>query len=79
VPCLILRSTTEWSELVAASDGRMVLIGLDLEAARAAVARLAPAIVTASTVAARIAGMRLEPAGAAEAISATLAAAEGTA
>ncbi len=76
VPCLILRSTTEWTELVAASDGRMVLVGLDLDAARAAVARLAPPSVTASAVAARIAAMRLEPAGAAEAISATLTAAE---
>ncbi len=79
VPCLILRSTTEWTELVAASDGRMVLVGLDLDAARAEMARLAPVGVTASSVAARIADMRLEPAGAAEAISATLADAEAVA
>lgn len=76
VPCLILRSTTEWTELVAASGGRMVLVGLDLDAARRELARLAPAAVAAPSVAARIAAMRLEPAGAAEAISATLADAE---
>lgn len=79
VPCLILRSTTEWTELVAASDGRMVLVGLDVDHARAEMARLAPASVDPSAVAARVAAMRLEPAGAAEAISSTLAAAESIA
>ena len=29
VPCLILRSTSEWVELVEASAGKMVLVGLD--------------------------------------------------
>ena len=43
VPCLVLRSSTEWVELLEASDGRMVLVGLDREAAPRALARLAPA------------------------------------
>ena len=29
VPCLVLRSSTEWVELLEASEGRMVLVGLD--------------------------------------------------
>ena len=29
VPCLVLRETTEWTEAMDASDGRMVLVGVD--------------------------------------------------
>ena len=33
VPCLVLRSSTEWVELLAASGGRMSLVGLDVDRA----------------------------------------------
>ena len=42
VPCLVLRTTTEWVESVADSGGRSVVVGLDAEAAWIALARLAP-------------------------------------
>ena len=42
VPCLVLRSSTEWVELQVASAGRMVLVGLDARTAIAELARLAP-------------------------------------
>lgn len=76
VPCLILRSTTEWVELVVASAGRMVLVGLDAAMTVRELARLAPVASGAARATERAATLRLEPAGAAEAISATLAAAE---
>jgi UDP-N-acetylglucosamine 2-epimerase len=77
VPCLVLRSSTEWVELLEASEGRMVLVGLDRAAATAALARLAPSDpgATASLAADRVATLDVPPAGAAEAITATLAAA----
>ena len=73
VPCLVLRTTTEWVELLAASDGRMVLIGLDTERAVTELARSAPMASGAILARDRAAGLRLRPAGAAEAISARLA------
>lgn len=77
VPCLILRSSTEWVELVASSGGRMVLVGLDRAAAVRALARLAPTDsgATGAMAADRIATLDVPSAGAAAAISATLAAA----
>jgi UDP-GlcNAc3NAcA epimerase len=72
VPCLVLRSTTEWVEAVADSGGRMVVVGLDAERAGAELARLAPAAAAADLVAARVAGLELRPAGAADAIVAAL-------
>ena len=33
VPCLVLRSTTEWVELLEGSGGRMALVGLDVDLA----------------------------------------------
>ncbi len=74
VPCLVLRSSTEWVELLAGSDGRMMLVGLDTGQAIDALARWAPVESTRSIALARAAGMDLAPAGAAEAIAARLAA-----
>jgi UDP-GlcNAc3NAcA epimerase len=77
IPCLVLRSVTEWVELLAASEGRMTLVGLDTGRAIVALERLAPVGSTGSLAAARAAGMALEPAGAAEAITSRLAADQG--
>jgi UDP-GlcNAc3NAcA epimerase len=72
-PCLVLRGTTEWVELLEASGGTMQLIGLDAGLAVAELARLAP-LEEAPTMAARRAEtLDLPTAGAAEAISARLA------
>ena len=72
VPCLVLRDTTEWVEAVEASDGRMVIVGLDADRAARELARLAPPDAPA-LAAARAATFDLEPAGAADAIVAALA------
>jgi UDP-N-acetylglucosamine 2-epimerase len=73
VPCLVLRSTTEWVELLEASDGRMSLIGLDTGRAVDELARWAPAGATRSLAIERAAGAGPAPAGAADAITARLA------
>lgn len=72
VPCLVLRDTTEWVEAVAASAGRMVVIGLDASLAVDALARLAPPELAPAIARERAAGFALPPAGAAEAIVAAL-------
>ncbi|MEW5992573.1 MAG: UDP-N-acetylglucosamine 2-epimerase (non-hydrolyzing) [Chloroflexota bacterium] len=72
VPCLVLRSSTEWGELVAGSDGRIVVVGLDPERAARELARLAPIAVAPQLAAQRAARLKLQPAGAAEAILAAL-------
>ncbi len=72
VPCLVLRSTTEWNEAVAASGGRMVLVGLDAGRAAEALARLAAPAESPELARQRAAAFDLDPAGAAEAISAAL-------
>jgi UDP-N-acetylglucosamine 2-epimerase len=72
VPCLILRSTTEWVEAVAGSGGRMVVVGTDRELATRELARLAPAGSGEAVARTRAATVRLDPAGAAAAISAAL-------
>ena len=79
VPCLILRATTEWVEMVEASGGRMVIVGLDTGLVLAALARLAPGVSSPGMAAERTATLELAPAGAAEAISAALADDEGDA
>ena len=76
VPCLVLRSSTEWVELLAASGGRMTLVGLDTDRAVAELARWAPVGSTREPAVTRAAGIDLAPAGAAEAITARLAADE---
>ncbi len=65
VPCLVLRTTTEWVEAVADSAGRMVVVGLDRERAVEALASLAPESTAPSDARRRAASLRLEPAGAA--------------
>jgi len=72
VPCLVLRGTTEWVEAVEDSGGSMVVVGLDLSSAAAALARLAPIDRAPSDARARAAALDLRPAGAADAIVARL-------
>jgi UDP-GlcNAc3NAcA epimerase len=74
VPCLVLRLTTEWVEAVATSEGRMVIVGLDVERATAELDRLAPLDASPALAAERARRLRLSPAGAAEAIVGVLAA-----
>ena len=72
VPCLILRSTTEWLEAVDASAGRMVVVGLDRELAVATLERLASPAAAPAQAAERARTLHLEPAGAGLAIVAAL-------
>jgi UDP-N-acetylglucosamine 2-epimerase len=72
VPCLILRGTTEWVEALADSGGTMVVVGLDADRALAEIDRLAPTATAEADARARAAGLRLEPAGAVDAIVAAL-------
>ena len=70
VPCLVLRSTTEWPELVAASGGRMSLVALDADRARHELRRWAPPAAGPSLAAARARDLAIPDAGAAAAITA---------
>ena len=72
VPCLVLRSSTEWVEAVEASGGAMVVVGLELARAAAELERLAPVESSGRLAEARAASPPLQPAGAAEAIVAAL-------
>jgi UDP-GlcNAc3NAcA epimerase len=72
VPCLILRGTTEWVEALAGSGGTMVVVGLDAARATAELERLAPVATAEADARARAADLRLEPAGAVDAIVAAL-------
>ena len=72
VPCLVLRDRTEWVEAVAESNGRMIVVGLDTVRALAELASLAPIDRSGVDARRRAAGLRLAPAGAADAIIATL-------
>ena len=72
VPCLVLRSTTEWVEAVADSAGRMVVVGLDADRAIDVLARLAPVDRAPELARERAAAFDLQPAGAADAIVAAL-------
>ena len=69
VPCLILRSTTEWVEAVAASGGQMVVVGTDDALAVRELDRLAPPDGALERARTRAAEVRLEPSGAAAAIA----------
>jgi UDP-GlcNAc3NAcA epimerase len=74
-PCLVLRTTSEWPELVGDGMGSTRLVGLDGPRAAAALEQLAPTGAAGrARVGARIAGLALVPAGAADAIVAALAA-----
>ena len=72
VPCLVLRSTTEWVELLAASGGRMTLVGLDADRAVRELDRWAPVGSGPALAAARVNDIAISPAGAADAIAARL-------
>ncbi|MBI2776435.1 MAG: UDP-N-acetylglucosamine 2-epimerase (non-hydrolyzing) [Chloroflexi bacterium] len=72
VPCLVLRSTTEWAEAVASSTGQVVIVGVDHALASDTLARLAPRAAAPRSAAARAAGLELASAGAAAAILAAL-------
>ncbi|HEY2887317.1 MAG TPA: UDP-N-acetylglucosamine 2-epimerase (non-hydrolyzing) [Candidatus Limnocylindrales bacterium] len=71
-PCLVLRSTTEWVEAVAGSEGRMVVVGRDTGRAAIELDRLAPLAHSGAIAQARAADLRIEPSGAAAAIVAAL-------
>jgi len=71
-PCLVLRDTTEWSEAVEASAGRMVVVRLDALRAAAELDRLAPPGLAPTLARIRAASLSLAPAGAAQAITAAL-------
>lgn len=77
-PCLVLRETTEWAEAVAASAGRMVVVGLDAARATAELGRIAPLATTEADARARAATVRIESSGAAMAIAGALVAPGGT-
>ena len=63
-PCLVLRSTTEWTEAVADSAGRMVVVGLDRAAVARELERLAPRARSAEWARTRARTLALPPAGA---------------
>jgi UDP-GlcNAc3NAcA epimerase len=68
VPCLVLRDRTEWVEAVEQSDGRMVVVGLDLERTADVLDRLADPADAPRLAEARARSLDLRPAGAADAI-----------
>ncbi|HEX9549499.1 MAG TPA: UDP-N-acetylglucosamine 2-epimerase (non-hydrolyzing) [Candidatus Limnocylindrales bacterium] len=72
VPCLVLRSTTEWVEAVTDSDGAMRLVGTDARLAAVALDELAPLTDAPADARSRVARLHLAPSGAAEAIVAAL-------
>jgi UDP-GlcNAc3NAcA epimerase len=72
VPCLILRGTTEWVEAVAGSEGRIMVVGLDVDKAVDVLEMLAPVDRAADLARGRAATFDLQPAGAAEAIVSAL-------
>jgi UDP-GlcNAc3NAcA epimerase len=72
VPCLILRTTTEWVEMVGASGGSAVLIGLDREIALRELQVRAPHVRGVEQAVARAANLALTGSGAAERIADTL-------
>ena len=73
VPCLVLRSTTEWVEAVAGSGGRMAVIGRDVERAVSELRRIAPQATSADAARERAVSLHVEPAGAAAKIAEALA------
>jgi UDP-N-acetylglucosamine 2-epimerase len=72
VPCLVLRSSTEWIEAVADSRGSMVVVGVDRERALAELDRLAPEAAAPRLARARAAALDLAPAGAVDRIADSL-------
>ena len=78
VPCLVLRTTTEWVETVGGADSSAVLVGLDRAAAIRELAARAPMARTEQQAGQRAAQLNLTGSGAAEriAVALTLAPAE---
>jgi UDP-N-acetylglucosamine 2-epimerase len=74
VPCLVLRATTEWVETVGGPGSSAVLVGLDSDAAVRELAARAPGARSAELAVARATALHLAGPGAAERISAVLAA-----
>jgi UDP-N-acetylglucosamine 2-epimerase len=72
VPCLVLRTTTEWPETVGGSGSSAVLVGLDREAALRELAARAPLARTAEQAAYRASHLYLVGPGAAERIASAL-------
>jgi len=75
VPCVVLRTTTEWVETVGGADSSAVLVGLDREAALRELSARAPVERTVEQAVERAATLRLAGSGAAELIAAALTAA----
>lgn len=75
VPCLVLRTTTEWVETVGGAGSSAVLVGLDRDLAVRELAARAPAPGSRERAVGRAANLRLAGSGAAEGIVAALAAA----
>ena len=72
VPCLVLRTTTEWVETVGGAHSSAVLVGLDRAAAVRELAARAPMARTEQQAAQRAAQLNLAGSGAAERIAAAL-------
>jgi UDP-N-acetylglucosamine 2-epimerase len=72
VPCLVLRTITEWTETVGGPDSSAVLVGLDRDAAIRELASRAPLAGTAEQAIRRAANLNLAGSGAAERITAAL-------
>ena len=73
VPCLVLRTTTEWPETVGSAGSSAVLVGLDRQAAARELEARAPVAESASLAKERATHLNLEGPGAAERIAAALA------
>ncbi len=73
VPALVLRETTEWPETLEKSGGCSALVGRDAQRALDALGRLAQAAKAPRDAEKRAATAELSPAGAADAIAASLA------
>jgi UDP-N-acetylglucosamine 2-epimerase len=72
VPCLVLRTTTEWVETVGGADSSAVLVGLDRAAAVRELAARAPMARTEQQAGQRAAQLNLTGSGAAERIAGAL-------
>lgn len=72
VPCLVLRSSTEWTEAVAESNGRMTLVGVDVDLAVSEMNRIAPMVEARQAARHRARNLDLQPALAASRIVSAL-------
>lgn len=72
VPCLVLRTSTEWVETVGTSDSSAVLVGLDADLAERELGARAPLETSAEQAATRAAQASLAGSGAADRIAESL-------